>query len=139
MIVSRSSRAGAATPLALVPVAPLWSTACGGLAGARELAPGCGVFVGGAAAAAKLVASGEADADDFAFFVGCYEWAPGELSRHVAAGVHDSVACADTVTLAAARHADRAQTLWHELMFALGGRHRDVCVAELDRPAVSSR
>ena len=47
--------------------------------------------------------------------------------------------CADTVTLAAARHADRAQTLWHELMFALGGRHRDVCVAELDRPAVSSR
>ena len=110
-----------------------------GLAGARELAPGCGVFVGGAAAAAQLVASGEADADDFAFFVGRYEWAPGELSRHVAAGVHDSVACADTVTLAAARHADRAQTLWHELMFALGGRHRDVCVAELDRPAVSSR
>ncbi len=110
-----------------------------GLAGARELAPGCGVFVGGAAAAAQLVASDEADADDFAFFVGCYEWAPGELSRHVAAGVHDSVACADTVTLAAARHADRAQTLWHELMFALGGRHRDVCVAELDRPAVSSR
>ena len=110
-----------------------------GLAGARELSQGCGVFVGGAAAAAKMVASGEADADDFAFFVGCYEWAPGELSRHVAAGVHDSVACADTVTLAAARHADRAQTLWHELMFALGGRHCDVCVAELDRPAVSSR
>ena len=110
-----------------------------GLAGARELAPGCGVFIGGAADAAERVAAGQHDSQEFAFFVGRYEWAPGELSRHVAAGVHDSVACADTVTLAAARHADRAQTLWHELMFALGGRHRDVCVAELDRPAVSSR
>ena len=110
-----------------------------GLAGARELAPGCGVFIGGAADAAERVAAGQHDSQEFAFFVGRYEWAPGELSRHVAAGVHDSVACADMVTLAAVRHADRAQTLWHELMFALGGRHRDVCVAELDRPAVSSR
>ena len=40
-----------------------------GLAGAAELSPGCGIYRGGAAAAASLVARGDADAAEFAFFV----------------------------------------------------------------------
>ena len=53
-----------------------------GLPGARELAPGCGVFVGGAAAAAQLVASGEADADDFAFTVKALQHYDNRLPIH---------------------------------------------------------
>ena len=51
--------------------------------GARELAPNLGIYRGGAAAAAERVRAGTAEPLDFRFFIGRYEWGPGELARDV--------------------------------------------------------
>ena len=69
------------------------------LEGASELAPGLGIYRGGAAAAAESVAGGAAEPLDFRFFIGRYEWGPGELARDVRDGVYRPAACSRGVAL----------------------------------------
>ena len=61
--------------------------------GARELAPNLGIYRGGAAAAAERVQAGTAEPLDFRFFIGRYEWGPGELAKDVRDGVYRPAAC----------------------------------------------
>lgn len=95
-----------------------------GLDGATELSPGCGIYRGGAAAAARLVTRGEADASDFAFFVGRYDFGPGELRGAAGDGLYQPAACAGKVIFGETRRDDA--TLWRDLMQALGGASADV-------------
>ena len=67
--------------------------------GARELAPNLGIYRGGAAAAAERVRAGTAEPLDFRFFIGRYEWGPGELARDVRDGVYRPAACSRGVAL----------------------------------------
>ena len=87
------------------------------LGGASEL--GCGLYRGGAAAAARLVANGEADAAEFSFFVGLYDFGPGELREAVDAGLYQPAACASAQVLGGAN-------AWHDLMRKLGGANADI-------------
>ena len=87
------------------------------LDGASEL--GCGIYRGGAAAAARLVANGEADAAEFSFFVGLYDFGPGELREAVDAGLYQPAACASAQVLGGAN-------AWHDLMRKLGGANADI-------------
>jgi len=99
-----------------------------GLEGAVELAPGCGLYRGGAAAAARLVAQGEADASEFAFFVGSYDFGPGELRGAVRAGLYQPALCARAVVLGGRSDAglETSRADWHELMKTLGGPSAEV-------------
>ena len=92
------------------------------LEGSTELAPGCGIYRGGAAHAARLVCSGEADAAEFAFFVGRYEFAEGELAEAIGSGLYQPAACSSAQVLSGERDA----SLWHALMRKLGGSSADI-------------
>ena len=95
-----------------------------GLAGAAELSPGCGIYRGGAAAAASMVARGDADAAEFAFFVGRCDFGPGELARAARDGLYQPAACAGGLLLGEAKVDDAS--IWRDLMRALGGASADV-------------
>ena len=92
------------------------------LEGSTELAPGCGIYRGGAAHAARLVCNGEADAAEFAFFVGRYEFGEGELAEAIGAGLYQPAACSSAQVLGNERDA----SLWHSLMRKLGGSSADI-------------
>jgi len=101
------------------------------LEGASELAPGLGIYRGGAAAAAESVAGGAAEPLDFRFFIGRYEWGPGELARDVRDGVYRPAACSRGVALK--QCLGLPKPLWHEVMDMLGGSSADVSSAEMAR------
>jgi len=90
-----------------------------GLDGATEIQTGCGIYRGGAAAAARLVADGQATTREFAFFVGRYEFGPGALRDAVRDGLYEPAACASSLLLGEAKLDDAS--LWRDLMRALGG------------------
>ena len=104
------------------------------LEGSTELAPGCGIYRGGAAHAARLVCNGEADAAEFAFFVGRYEFAEGELRTAVDAGLYQPAACSSAQVLGNERDA----SLWHSLMRKLGGSSADIEMLAPKLPVCSS-
>jgi glucose-6-phosphate 1-epimerase/putative transcriptional regulator len=99
--------------------------------GARELAPNLGIYRGGAAAAAERVQAGTAEPLDFRFFIGRYEWGPGELARDVRDGVYRPAACSRGVALK--QCLGLPKPLWHEVMDMLGGSSADVSALELAR------
>jgi hypothetical protein len=86
---------------------------------------GKGYFVGHALAAcadAPTVANGDADAAEFSFFVGLYEFGPGGLRDAVGAGLYQPAACASALVLGDLGEA----SLWHDLMRKLGGANADI-------------
>ena len=99
--------------------------------GARELAPNLGIYRGGAAAAAERVQAGTAEPLDFRFFIGRYEWGPGELAKDVRDGVYRPAACSRGVALK--QCLGLPKPLWHEVMDMLGGSSADVSALELAR------
>ncbi len=104
------------------------------LEGSTELAPGCGIYRGGAAHAARLVCNGEADAAEFAFFVGRYEFGEGELAGAIGAGLYQPAACSSAQVLGNERDA----SLWHSLMRKLGGSSADIEMLAPKLPVCSS-
>ena len=104
------------------------------LDGSTELAPGCGIYRGGAAHAARLVCNGEADAAEFAFFVGRYEFGEGELRTAVDCGLYQPAACSSAQVLGNERDA----SLWHSLMRKLGGSSADIEMLAPKLPVCSS-
>lgn len=99
--------------------------------GSRELAPNLGIYRGGAAAAAARVSDGAAEPLDFRFFIGRYEWGPGELAQDVRDGVYRPAACSRGVALK--QCLGLPKPLWHEVMDMLGGASADVSALELAR------
>ena len=99
--------------------------------GAQELAPNLGIYRGGAAAAAERVREGTAEPLDFRFFIGRYEWGPGELAKDVRDGVYRPAACSRGVALK--QCLGLPKPLWHEVMDMLGGSSADVSALELAR------
>ena len=77
----------------------LWCCIRDDSGGSTELAPGCGIYRGGAAHAARLVCSGEAEASEFAFFVGRYEFGEPALPTRSTCGLYQPAACSSARTV----------------------------------------
>lgn len=83
------------------------------LMGAREVAPGLGIFTGGAKAAVQRVIDGQADPLDFRFFIGTYKYAPGAINDAIRKGVYQPVACSSSLALK--QCLSLPKPFWHEV------------------------
>ena len=89
------------------------------LEGAHELAPGLGIYRGGSQAAIHKVIAKANDPFDFKFFLGSYEWQPGELEKYIDDGLYQPAACSRAVALK--QCLDLPMPMWHEVSQMLGG------------------
>jgi len=99
------------------------------LENARELSPGLGIFRGGLTDAIQRVKNKQNDPFDFRFFLGSYEWGPGEIEKHIAHGVYKPVACSRAIALK--QCIALPQPMWHEIADMLGGSIKEVSRLEL--------
>lgn len=100
-----------------------------GLDGHCEVLPG--VFVAGLAgmpAAAQLVESGEANADDFQVVLGYSGWGEEQLRQEIAQGWWYVAACSNDVILEAHRKCSGGEgdRFWKEILHLMGGEYADV-------------
>lgn len=102
-----------------------------GLDGSAELAPGLGVYRGGAAAAAAAVTAKAADPLDFRFFIGRYDWAPGEVDGLIRDGRYRACACSRGVALK--QCLGLPKPLWNEVMEMLGSTSLEISKLEAAR------
>ena len=90
-----------------------------GLPGAAEVAPGAGVFSGGALAAAAAVAAGDLAPGRVRLFAGELTWPPGALQAEVDAGAWHAACASRSLIL---KHCLRLPVpLWREALTLMGG------------------
>lgn len=89
------------------------------LRGAREIAPGTGIYRGGLAAAVDGVLKGLYQPMDFRFFVGKHRYEDNLLDVSILLGKYQPVACSRALALK--QCISLPKPLWHEVMEWVGG------------------
>jgi len=97
-------------------------------AGAQELAPGLGIYRGGAAAAVEGILDGTKSPLDFRIFLGAYDWRPGELQMLIKEGSYRAVACSRSMVLK--QCLEMPYPYWNELLDMCGGRCAEISQLE---------
>jgi hypothetical protein len=101
------------------------------LKGAREIAPGTGIYRGGIAAAVDGVLKGLYQPLDFRFFVGKYLYDDNILDLNVVIGKYQPIAASRTLALK--QCISLPKPLWHEVLEWVGGEFAELSELELTR------
>lgn len=101
------------------------------LLGAKEVSPGCNIYMGGLPAAIQGVIDGKYQALDFRFFVGKHSFKDNRLDLDCILGKYQPVACARPLALK--QCIALPKPLYHEVLELCGGELKMISQLELSK------